>query len=347
MSREYRERSARRGDWYDHGYGKGKDGWGKNLGKGGRKGGNGRGKGPMIFSSDGLTRELNQMSFRHKSMDVLLGRANSSATKIYGQPLDLPADHSGFVPMELFWKYDSENHGGDPDSFNYDELKLIADKSRDNRGTPRFEVYGSPADRVYARCLTKVSWADLELPEPSTELWESWKREEEQDSDSGGDIQFQHPQSRAADNSYHNGASSSRGSGTGANSTPLNSRQPGNPWSQGPDSRENQNFYSATQEPPRGRSRRNEPPGGANAEVMREMERLKEKLKEKEKENEKLKKKEQDRKARRARREQEQGAGTGGAGTSASAGVHEQHGLGEQDMADGEEAGLGQEFRGR
>ena len=100
MSREYRERSARRGDWYDHGYGNGKDGWGKNLGKGGRKGGNGTGKGPMIFSSDGLTRELNQMSFRHKSMGVLLGRANCNATvtssrKITGSSSRLSAGFLG------------------------------------------------------------------------------------------------------------------------------------------------------------------------------------------------------------------------------------------------------------
>ena len=81
MFGQHRERSARRYDWSDSGYGKGKDGWGKNLGKGGRKGGNGRGKGPMIFSSDGLTPELDQMSFKHKSMGVLLGRANSSAIR--------------------------------------------------------------------------------------------------------------------------------------------------------------------------------------------------------------------------------------------------------------------------
>lgn len=207
MLRQYRERSVRRDGWYDSGYGKGKDGWGKNLGKGGRKGGNGRGKGPpTIFSSDGLTPELDQMSFKHKSMGVLLGRANYSSTvrprllllvhlraffekiaadkhpifllsrhrlrhrqgsfcrlgrnglarsmdligsphffslfadflrrghqKIYPELLDLEAtDNSGFVPMELFWKYDEENGGGDTDTFNYDMLKLIEEKSLDN-----------------------------------------------------------------------------------------------------------------------------------------------------------------------------------------------------------------------
>lgn len=90
------------------------------------------------------------------------------------------------------------------------------------------------------------------------------KREEEQDSDLGGDIQFQHPQRRTTDSSYHNGAASFRGGGMGANSTPLNNRQPGNPWSQDQNYRENQH-YSATQEPPRGRSRKNEPPGGSDS----------------------------------------------------------------------------------
>lgn len=73
---------------------------------------------------------------------------------------------------------------------------------------------------------------------------------------------------------------------------------------------------------------------------MREMERLR-------KENEKLKKEKQDRKARKARRAHEEAAAAMREQELGAAVVHRQHGPGEQDMADVEDAELGQEFRGR